>query len=122
MRRHTFWLAIALLLAAAAPRVARACPLCADAATATSGADEDDAMREARAYNTSIFLMAGTPYLMLGGVGYWVYRGIRRHNALTETAKLIQSGKRKAEDLVMFERLWPRPIARAIARLYEAGY
>src|SRR5579872_487604 len=83
MRRHTFWLAIALLLAAAAPRVARACPLCADAATATSGADEDDAMREARAYNTSIFLMAGTPYLMLGGVGYWVYRGIRRHNALT---------------------------------------
>jgi hypothetical protein len=83
MRRHTLWLAIALLLAASAPRVARACPLCADAATATSGADEEDATREARAYNNSIFLMAGMPYLMLGGVGFWVYRGLRRHNALT---------------------------------------
>jgi hypothetical protein len=83
MRRYTFWLAIALLLAAAAPRVARACPLCADAATASSGADEEDATREARAYNNSIYLMAGMPYLMLGGVGFWVYRGIRRHNALT---------------------------------------
>src|SRR5579883_702194 len=83
MRRHTLWLAIALLVAAAAPRVARACPLCADAATAGSGADEDDALREARAYNNSIYLMAGMPYLMLGGVGYWVYRGLRRHNALT---------------------------------------
>jgi glycosyltransferase involved in cell wall biosynthesis len=46
----------------------------------------------------------------------------RRHNALTETARLIKSGKRKTEDLIMFERLWPGPIARIIARLYEAGY
>ncbi|HET9160192.1 MAG TPA: glycosyltransferase family A protein, partial [Caulobacteraceae bacterium] len=41
----------------------------------------------------------------------------RRHNDLTETAKLIKSGKRKAEDLAMFERLWPKPIARLIAGL-----
>lgn len=86
MRRFTFWLAAALLLSAAAPRAARACPLCADAATASSGADEDDAMREARAYNNSIYLMAGMPYLMFGGVGYWVYRGLRRHSALAAAA------------------------------------
>jgi hypothetical protein len=83
MRRSTLWLAVALLLTAAAPRAVRACPLCAEAVTSSSGADDDDSTREARAYNNSIYLMAGMPYLMLGGVGFWVYRGIRRHNALT---------------------------------------
>ena len=46
----------------------------------------------------------------------------RRHNALTETARLIKSGARKAEDLAMFKRLWPAPIAEAIAWAYRAGY
>lgn len=46
----------------------------------------------------------------------------RRHNALTETSKLIKSGRRAAEDRAMFERLWPAPIARAIAWVYQAGY
>jgi glycosyltransferase involved in cell wall biosynthesis len=46
----------------------------------------------------------------------------RRHNALTETSKLIKSGQRKAEDRAMFERLWPAPIARVIAWVYQAGY
>jgi hypothetical protein len=45
---------------------------------ATSGAEEDDATREARAYNNSIYLMAGMPYLLLGGFTAWVYRGLRR--------------------------------------------
>jgi hypothetical protein len=35
-------------------------------------------MRESRAYNNSIYLMAGMPYLLLGGVSAWVYRGLRR--------------------------------------------
>jgi hypothetical protein len=83
MRRSTLWLLVALLLTLAIPRAVRACPLCAEAATAGSGADEDDALREAHAYNDSIYLMAGMPYLMLGGVGFWVYRSIRRHNAIT---------------------------------------
>jgi len=46
----------------------------------------------------------------------------RRHNDLTETSKLIKSGARKAEDLAMFMRLWPAPIARAIAWAYQVGY
>jgi hypothetical protein len=45
---------------------------------ATSGAEEDDATREARAYNNSIYLMAGMPYVLLGGFTAWVYRGLRR--------------------------------------------
>ena len=46
----------------------------------------------------------------------------RRHNNLTETARLIDSGVRRAEDLAMFRRRWPRPLAAAIALLYGAGY
>ena len=42
----------------------------------TSGAeDDDDPVRQARAYNHSIYLMVGMPYLLLGVVGYLVYRG-----------------------------------------------
>jgi hypothetical protein len=35
--------------------------------------------RESRAYNDSIYLMVGMPYLLLGGVGLLIYRGYRRH-------------------------------------------
>jgi hypothetical protein len=71
-------LVLALMLIALGTGTARACPMCSEAVPATSGADEDDAMREARAYNNSVYLMAGMPYLMLGGLSIWVYRGIRR--------------------------------------------
>lgn len=47
----------------------------------TSGAEADDQMREARAYNHSIYLMVSMPYLLLGGVGYAIYRGARRQGA-----------------------------------------
>jgi hypothetical protein len=80
MRRFGVWFAIALMLTTAIPAVVRACPMCSEAVTETSGADEDDAMREARAYNNSIYLMAGMPYLMLSGFSYWVYRGLRRRS------------------------------------------
>ena len=46
----------------------------------------------------------------------------RRHNELTETSKLIKSGDRATEDLIMFKRIWPKPVAHAIARLYRASY
>ncbi len=38
---------------------------------------EDDPLREAKAYATSIYLMAGMPYLLLGGFGLWAYRATR---------------------------------------------
>jgi glycosyltransferase involved in cell wall biosynthesis len=46
----------------------------------------------------------------------------RRHNPLTATSALIASGRRRQEDLEMFRRIWPRPIADAVAWLYRAGY
>jgi hypothetical protein len=35
-------------------------------------------MREAQGYNYSIYLMVSVPYLLLGGVGLMVYRGLRK--------------------------------------------
>jgi hypothetical protein len=47
----------------------------------TSGAEENDQMREAQGYNSSIYLMVGMPYLMLSVLGFVVYRGLRKHAA-----------------------------------------
>ena len=46
----------------------------------------------------------------------------RRHNALTETSRLIQDGRRQAEDAEMFAKIWPRPVDRLITSLYAASY
>jgi hypothetical protein len=46
----------------------------------------------------------------------------RRHNPLTATSALIRQGVRAREDLAMFRRIWPSPLAEAIAFLYRAGY
>jgi hypothetical protein len=47
----------------------------------SSGAEEDDQLREAQAYNASIYFMVGMPYLMLGAFGFVVYRKFKQHNA-----------------------------------------
>ena len=59
-----------------APR-ASACPNCQDAIVSGSGKDDDDPLREARAYNRSIYLMVAVPYCTLGTLGLLVYRGYR---------------------------------------------
>jgi hypothetical protein len=46
--------------------------------TQSSGAEEQDQYREARAYNLSIYLMVGMPYLLLGVFGFKVYRGLKQ--------------------------------------------
>jgi hypothetical protein len=56
----------------------------------TSGAEESDQQRESEAYNNSIYLMAGTPYLCLAVVGFLVYRAFRRKR-LAEQAALSQA-------------------------------
>ena len=44
----------------------------------TSSSSEDgDPLREARAYNESIYLMVAVPYLLLGTVGFMIYRGFK---------------------------------------------
>jgi hypothetical protein len=61
-----------LLLAPAA----LACPNCKDA-VANGEAGDDDPLREARAYNNSIYLMLAVPYTILGTAGFVVYRKYR---------------------------------------------
>ena len=39
---------------------------------------ENDPFKEAQAYNYSIYLMVGMPYLLLGTVGFLVYRGLKQ--------------------------------------------
>jgi hypothetical protein len=46
----------------------------------------------------------------------------RRHNPLTATSRLIREGVRQREDLRMFRRLWPSPVAETIAFAYRASY
>jgi len=46
----------------------------------------------------------------------------RRRNRHTATSQLIADGRRQSEDLQMFRRIWPRPIADLIAFAYRAGY
>jgi hypothetical protein len=60
------------------PRPVAACPMCAEAVPDTSAAEKADAERESTGYNQSIYLMAGMPYLLLGGMGLLIYRGYRR--------------------------------------------
>jgi glycosyltransferase involved in cell wall biosynthesis len=46
----------------------------------------------------------------------------RRYNEQTETSKLIKDGRRQAEDQLMFDRLWPKPVSRVLGRAYAQGY
>jgi len=45
-----------------------------------------------------------------------------RIDGTTETANAIADRRRAAEDLRMFERLWPVPVARLIGRCYRLSY
>ncbi len=45
----------------------------------------------------------------------------RAHRA-SETASLISNNRRAVEDLFMFNRHWPAPVARAIASIYRLSY
>ena len=46
----------------------------------------------------------------------------QRTHAHAETTATIASGVRRSEDRRMFESIWPAPIARLIASVYELGY
>ena len=45
-----------------------------------SGQEGDDPLAEAKAYNWSIYLMLAVPYGLLGGFGWFVYRGLKANN------------------------------------------
>lgn len=47
---------------------------------------------------------------------------LHRIHATSETSAAIRQGVRAAEDRMMFDALWPRPIARLLARAYTLSY
>jgi hypothetical protein len=65
--------AAALFMASPAP----ACPNCKEAASAAID-EGGDPLREARAYNHSIYFMLAVPYTIAGVFGVYVYRHLRR--------------------------------------------
>ncbi len=65
--------------------------------TTSSGSEDDDPLREARAYNQSIYFMVAMPYLLLGAVSFAVYRGIK---AAQKKAEGIEAAREDVADLV----------------------
>lgn len=47
---------------------------------------------------------------------------LHRIHAGSETSDGVRAGVRAREDLAMFQRVWPAPIARVLARLYAVSY
>jgi hypothetical protein len=70
-------MALAALLAAPLPSYS--CPNCKEAVTAAGdeSAGDDDPLREARAYNRSIYFMLAVPYGLVGAMGVAGYRMCR---------------------------------------------
>ena len=72
--RLTYALTLAAALGAAAP--AWACPNCKET-NSSALEDGDDPLREAKAYNRSIYLMLAVPYTIAGVFGVYCYRHLR---------------------------------------------
>ena len=60
-----------------------------------------DPFQEARAYNHAIYLMVGMPYLLLGTVGFLIYRAFKQKAA----ADLAAEVQKPCQDLSPGERL-----------------
>lgn len=72
------WRALTVAAALILPLPGWSCPNCKDA---VAFVEDDDPLREARAYNRSIYLMVGMPYALVGlcgFAGYRLYRSARR--------------------------------------------
>lgn len=75
MRR---WLALTFMAFLIAAMPAAACPNCKESVTSSGDmSGEDDPLREAKAYNWSIYLMLAVPYGLLGTFGFMSYRMYR---------------------------------------------
>lgn len=80
--RSILWVLFCLVGIGWLPAVAQACPLCREAVANSSGAEDTDQMREARAYNNSIYIMVGMPYILVGGFGFAIYRHLKQRAIL----------------------------------------
>jgi glycosyltransferase involved in cell wall biosynthesis len=46
----------------------------------------------------------------------------KRVHPASETSALIANTRRAAEDRLMFDKFWPKPVSRAISEVYKLGY
>jgi hypothetical protein len=54
------------------------------------GVDKDP-FREARAYHFSVYLMVAMPYLLLGGVGFLIWRAVKQKERADQIAGPAQA-------------------------------
>lgn len=94
--RSTFILLLICLLLAI-PQCAFACPLCKDAIATSDADDEPSGNNLPGAYNASIYLMIGMPYLLLGTFGFLVYRGLKKNAQFLDARLEPQSALSDAE-------------------------
>lgn len=74
---------VMLLALVIVPQTCLACPMCQEAVPNSTSTEDEDPARLALAYNRSIYLMVGVPYMLLGAVGFMVYRHLRVRDALS---------------------------------------
>jgi len=87
MKRFAFVLAVLLTLLSVAPAPrALACPSCNEA-IANASKLESEKDNTPAAYNQSIYVMVGVPYLTFAVLGFVVYRGARRNADYLTRAK-----------------------------------
>ena len=65
---------------------------------ASSGPEDDDPLREAKAYNASIYLMLGMPYALLGALGLMFYRSVRGQQKRSAASSSESAGGEEAGD------------------------
>lgn len=75
-----------------------ACPLCKEAIENADDESGNDPLREARAWNHSIYLMVSMPYLLLGGLGLMIYREHRKKVQAGQQASAGGRGTGGGED------------------------
>jgi hypothetical protein len=78
------WLGtLSLLAVVGAPTAAPACPMCKDAVSVQTNATDPDPAQEARAWNYNIYAFVSIPYVLVGMVGFMVYRSFKKHSRQT---------------------------------------
>ncbi len=78
---HLLFALLTIVTALALPTVAWACPSCQEAPAATSGGADEQGIGNAAAYNHSIYMLIGVPWLSFGVVGFMIYRGVKKNEA-----------------------------------------
>lgn len=91
MNRLLYLALIAIALLWASP-TAFACPLCKEAIANSEPVEEPSGADLPAAYNNSIYLMVGMPYLLLGVFGFLVYRGLQQNARFVQARAAFPTG------------------------------